>query len=124
MLIAAVCVGCASVEVLEPAHKMALENQRNFEDNLNTVLNEYARIARSHPDYEAEKDEPEIVKHITTLRGHLAIASTYIALVDAYINGCDINEETFQQALKQLPKMIIEGRKVLDDILRFIKEGK
>lgn len=110
-LLLALCLmlgACSGVAVLEPAHEMAVENQQNLDANIETLIEHFLRIARSHPDYELG-DEAALLDLTDTIREQAAISMAYIALIDAYIQGKDLDAEAFGNLLSDLPRLIEEG---------------
>ena len=116
---------CSSVEVLEPAHEMAIENQQNLEANISTLTDAFLKVAREHPAYE-ESDEQFLQDITRTVREQTGVASAYIALVGVYIKSRDINAQAFENLLKDIPTLVAEGKNLWDEIQALLnkKEDK
>ena len=122
LLVALACVGCSGVEVLEPAHELAVENQKNLESNVQEVLKQLLGIARSHQDYEAEKDEPVLEDMARTLTEQVAISTAYVALIGAYIDGKELDADAFRTFLQDIPDMVRDGVNLWDALQELLKE--
>jgi hypothetical protein len=93
---------------------MAVENQQNLDANVETMITHFLAIARSHPDYE-ESDEEVLLALTDTIREQKAISMAYIALIDAYIEGRSLDAEAFGKLLKDLPRLIDEGKDLWEE---------
>jgi len=117
-------VACTGVSVLEPAHDLAVENQHNLEANLQTIIQEYIRIAQSHPDYDPDIDGPIIEEQARILKEQAAISTAYLVLIDVYIKSKSIDEDTFEKALREIPRIISEGKNVWEELQSIIQEDE
>jgi len=115
--------GCPSVEVLEPAHDMAVENQQNLDANVETLITQFLDVARSHQDYE-ESDEEVLEALTSVIREQMDISTAYMALIDAFIKGKDLDADAFGRFLADLPGMIEEGVDIWEEFERLFGDSE
>lgn len=124
LALALVLTACPSVQILEPAHDMAMENVKNLEANITETLKHYETLAKSHPDFEEDKDLQGLMDRINTVQEQMAIMTLYVLVVDQAVKGTQIDKEAFFKFLGEVPRLIEEGKIVWAEIEALIKGGE
>lgn len=124
VLVASICTGCTTLSTIEPAHKMAVENQQNLSHNINVVLGQLVKVVRSHPDFDPEKDGPVLDDMVRTLVEQVAISTAYVALLDGMLNDT-LSVDDFVKLLDKVPEIIASGKDLWEEIKKITnKEDK
>lgn len=123
-LILGICTGCCtSLSVIEPAHKLAIENQKNLSNNVKIVLDQLVQIARSHPDFDPVVDEPKLADACRVLLEQVAISTAYVALLDGVLKDT-LEVDDFVLLLDKVPAIIASGKNLWEEIDKLTKKEK
>lgn len=117
-----IAVSCSGPEILKPAQVLAVENQQNLDSNVTEVLKHLVAIAKSHPDYSPEEDEPTLIDMATTLTEQVALSTAYIALVGAYIESGSVSIEDFKEFIGKLPELVEAGANIWEEASKAFKK--
>lgn len=113
--------GCVSLSDLEPAHKMAVENQQNLSSNIKTVLDEFVKIARSHPDFDPATDEAKLTEVCRVLLEQVAISTAYVALIEGMLND-KLEADDFVKLLDRIPELVKTGKNVWEELKPLVEK--
>jgi len=113
---------CPSVEVLQPATEVAVENQQNLEKNVREMIKLYVQVVREHPDYDEAEDEAVLQEQIKAIVEQTAISTAFVALIDAYVKSNKVNPDAFLKILSRLDEIIEQGLNVWDEIQKLLSE--
>jgi len=111
------------LSIVEPAHKMAVENQQNLVHNNKIVLDQLIKVSRSHPEFEPEVDGPVLDDMVRTMVEQVAISTAYIALITGLLNDT-IEVDDFVKILDKLPEIIEKGQDLWDEIQKLTTKEK
>ena len=124
-ILVVLCIGsgCTMLSIVEPAHKMAVENQQNLVHNNKIVLDQLIKVSRSHPEFEPEVDGPVLDDMVRTMVEQVAISTAYIALITGLLNDT-IEVDDFVKILDKLPEIIEKGQDLWDEIQKLTTKEK
>jgi len=122
-IVAAICTGCTTLSTLEPANKIAVENQKNLCGNTKLVLEQLVTIARSHPDFDPTTDEAKLTAMCKVILEQVAISTAYVALIDGMLQD-KLEIDDFVRILDKVPGLISSGKDLWAEIENITKENK
>lgn len=114
LIIGSCLIGCACFDKLEDGNKLALENQTNLEKNVSRMLENYQKLAQSHPSYDAEKDQPIIDAQKKVIIEQMTINYAWLLVIQEAIKDDDLNAQLLGAVLKDLPDWIQTGKTIAD----------
>ena len=121
LAVALLLTACPSMEVLQPAHDMAVENVQNLDANIGEAMKHYLGLAKTHPTF-VETDLPKLEERVATIAEQVAILVAYVVLVDQAIKGSEVDKDTYLGLLQELPKIIEEGTNIWAEIEAIFKK--
>ena len=113
-LVCAGSVGCKNIEKLGPGNDMAIANQENLNKNVMRQLDNFEKLAKAQPSWDAAKDQPIFDKQKAVLVEQLATNNAWLLVIKTAIESNDLDPKFFGDLLKELPGWIAAGKSVYD----------